>query len=151
MPQPQWHQLLDEAEPKVELLYDPTLDDYRIPSKFNHRYYTIENWLSEDYDSDENLKIAPVEKAHLVSSEVHVPGKRAQHSVVLDIDIPATLVPSTTAGHHHLYIDAAMSWRDYKNLLKALSRAGVIEPGFANASIRRKHSSVRVPWLKKQK
>lgn len=71
------------------------------------------------------------------------------HTVVLDIDIPAALVPSTTPGKHHLYIDAPMPWSTYETLLKALADAGVIEEGYALASMSRGFTSVRLPWVRK--
>lgn len=72
-----------------------------------------------------------------------------RHKPVLDIDIPCLLLDSSTPGHHHLIIDKEMPWWKYKNLLLALADAGIIEPGFAHASINRNSSWVRVPWEKK--
>lgn len=82
-------------------------------------------------------------KAEVVSSELRS-GK--QHAPALDIDIPAALVPSTTPGHHHLYLDVAMSWRDYRRLLRALAKAGVIEQSWAKASIASENTVLSVPW-----
>mgnify|MGYP000888624733 CR=1 FL=1 len=76
---------------------------------------------------------------------------RKTHAPVLDIDYPARLVPSSTEGHYHLILDVEMSWRKYKKLLKVLGEVGVIEPGYARASIARRGSFIRVPWVRKQK
>lgn len=89
---------------------------------------------------------APVHEALVASSETHIQGV---HRPVLDLDVPAQLVPSTTPGHHHLYIDVDMSWPTYKRLLRALAKAGVIEAGYAKASIHRGASFVRLPWVRK--
>lgn len=84
--------------------------------------------------------------ATLVTSRVQ--GSR-KHKVVLDLDMDAALVPSTTPGHFHLYIDKEMDWYHYANLLRALAQVGIIERGFAEASISKGYSSVRPPWVKK--
>lgn len=72
------------------------------------------------------------------------------HTVMLDIDHPTRLVPSTTPGHWHLYIDVAMPWWRYRKLLRALAMAGIIETGYARASIQRGFTSLRLPWVKKE-
>lgn len=72
------------------------------------------------------------------------------HTVMLDIDQPVRLVPSTTPGHWHLYIDVAMPWWRYRKLLKALKNAGIIEPGYYSASVARRCTALRLPWVKKE-
>lgn len=73
------------------------------------------------------------------------------HSPVLDIDFPARLVPSTTEGHFHLYLDGlTMRWETYAKLLEALAEAGVIEDGYAGASISRESTYVRLPHVRKE-
>jgi hypothetical protein len=71
------------------------------------------------------------------------------HKPVLDIDVPAMLVPSSTPGHHHLYIDAPMSWPDYVKLMKVLGEVGILQKGYVHASIQREGSWVRAPWIRK--
>lgn len=71
------------------------------------------------------------------------------HRPMLDIDFPAALVPSSTPGHFHLYLDKPMPAKKYFDLLVALAEAGIIEEGFANASIERGYTSLRLPWVKK--
>lgn len=58
-------------------------------------------------------------------------------------------IPSSTPGHHHLILDANLPWSNYTMLLKTLARAGVIEKGFAGASIKKGFSAIRPPWVKK--
>lgn len=74
---------------------------------------------------------------------------RRYHRPVLDIDFPVKVIPSSTEGHFHLYMDIEMPWPKYKKLLEALSEAGIIEPGYAEASINRMATHVRLPWIKK--
>jgi hypothetical protein len=71
------------------------------------------------------------------------------HKVVLDIDLPARLLPSSTPGHHHLFIDKAIPWDDYVNLLEALAACGLVERGYVYASKERGYTCVRLPWVKK--
>lgn len=78
---------------------------------------------------------------------------QGRHALVLDIDHPAWLMPSTTPGHFHLYVDVPGGIPDdeYAALLDALATAGVIEWGYAGASKARGFTSVRLPWITKEK
>lgn len=71
------------------------------------------------------------------------------HRPVLDLDFPAVVVPSTTPGHGHLYLDKVLTWSQYVELLEVLGRVGILEPGYVSASIAREFTSVRLPWVKK--
>ncbi|AYR00953.1 hypothetical protein PP636_gp18 [Arthrobacter phage Hestia] len=71
------------------------------------------------------------------------------HRPVLDIDMPAALIPSSTPGHHHLYIDRPMTLRQYERLLNVLAEVGIVERGYVSASLDRGYTSVRLPWVKK--
>lgn len=109
---------------------------------------------AEDYDTfDENERSTPVDpdQANVVSSRmiVTVDTDEVWHAPVLDIDFPAQLVPSATEGHFHLYLDMPMRWSTYEALLTALAAAGVIEDGYARASIARGASFVRMPGVPK--
>lgn len=73
-----------------------------------------------------------------------------RHYLMVDLDVPAYLVPSTTPGHTHLYIDIDMPWCDYEQLLRAMAACGIIEPGYANASVERRSTTLRLPWIKKE-
>jgi hypothetical protein len=72
------------------------------------------------------------------------------HMPALDIDFTTTLVPSTTGGHYHLYLNKRMRWWRYRILLRALKFAGIIEPGYYKASIRRRSTYLWRPGLYKQ-
>lgn len=88
-----------------------------------------------------------IDRVGTISSELD--GKPGKHTVVLDIDVPARLVPSSTPGHHHLWIDVEVDSDDYFELLLLLARLGIIEPGYAGASIARGGTHVRAPWIHK--
>lgn len=78
-----------------------------------------------------------------------ISGTPYMHAPTLDIDHVCHLVESTTPGHYHLYIDVAMSWEKYQNLLRALQEAGIIDFGYAELSIQRGASHLRKPDVPK--
>jgi hypothetical protein len=83
--------------------------------------------------------------ANLISSKC----LDGEHRPVLDFDIPARYVPSSTAGHGHLYIDKPMSWENYQILLRTLKLVGILEPGYVDAALRRGATFVRPPGVLK--
>lgn len=98
------------------------------------------------YDQEVRTEV-PALKANLVTSIMRHDRKR--HVPVLDIDVPHLLVDSSTPGHSHLYIDVPMSWWRYRMLLRQLAKCGIIEKGYYKASVGRKHTSARLPWVDK--
>lgn len=104
--------------------------------------------IKDSYHGDSEVRTQVTEdKATLVSSLL----TNGKHYPTLDIDMPAKLVPSSTPGHFHLYIDCEMSWWRYRRLLKALMKAGVIERGYYKANKSRKATFVRKPGVMKEK
>jgi hypothetical protein len=95
---------------------------------------------------NEDRQPADEATANLISSETGAPGL---HCPVLDFDIPARLIPSTTEGHSHLYIDKPMTWEKYSKLLTVLGEVGILEPGYVGAGLRRGATFVRPPTVKK--
>lgn len=71
--------------------------------------------------------------------------------LTLDTSKQLALIPSTTLGHHHLIMKVDMMWEQYAEFLHILAAAGIIENGYAKASIRKGWSAVRVPWVKKDR
>lgn len=89
------------------------------------------------------------EDANVVTSESSRTQWTNKHRPVLDLDFPAALIPSTTKGHFHLFLDKELEWDKYEALLKAMAAAGLLEQGYVDASIRRKRTTVRLPWQRK--
>lgn len=112
--------------------------------------------FGEDYEDDGARAIVQdIVDAKLVTSLVEDAAARLTlapylHKPVIDIDLPAKVIPSSTEGHGHLFIDKEMSWDDYLILLRALVAVGIVEPGYLKASERRGHTAVRLPWVKKE-
>lgn len=92
---------------------------------------------------------ASAEVANLFSSLIVDGPEYGRHTIALDLDVPARLIPSTTEGHSHLYIDVPVEWESVVDLLNLLADMGIVEPGYAAASIRRGYTSLRLPWIRK--
>lgn len=136
----------------------------RVPPMEGLTYQNAET-LSAYYGANENrFFVEDIEEAHVITSRVvgqappmspdgqHDPAVNVNemlHKVVVDIDMPARLVPSSTPGHFHLYIDHKMPWHQYLQLLDALVEAGIVEPGYVKAAERRGFTAVRLPWITK--
>lgn len=101
----------------------------------------------EEIHNTERRDTDDVEKATVITSRV---AGSARHKVVLDLDLPAKLIPSTTPDHFHLYIDHELDWDVYVELLRALVKAGLVEPGYLGASEARGFTAARLPWVKKE-
>jgi hypothetical protein len=102
----------------------------------------------DEYDDETRTPVNYPVDANVVSSNYLNP-EGDTHRPVLDIDFPAKLIPSSTPGHFHLYLDRSMPWADYEKFLRVCGEVGILEPGYVSVSVERKHTAVRVPWLKK--
>ena len=92
------------------------------------------------------------EAANVYGSRVEpiFPGEAEEwHAPALDIDFPARLLPSSTAGHFHLYLDTIMYWEDYAKLLRVMAEVGILEQGYVDASLERKMTCLRRPGVVK--
>lgn len=86
----------------------------------------------------------PVEHArdaNLVSSLTF----NGTHAPIIDLDFPHRVVPSSTPGHSHLFLDVEMSRFKLIVLMLTLWFCGVVEMGHAVWTIRRGASFVRIP------
>lgn len=108
-------------------------------------FQSVQNF--DSYDAIEG-RFDTVDAAEAQVTTSRVAG-RETHKVVLDIDLPAKLIPSSTADHFHLYIDHEIPWHKYERLLLALADAGIVEEGYVRASIARQFTAARLPWVKK--
>lgn len=68
---------------------------------------------------------------------------------VIDLDFPCELVPSSTPGHFHLYINKPTDKTSFLMALDAMAYAGWVEPGYVAASERRGYTVVRKPGVMK--
>lgn len=116
------------------------------------RFSTFQNLIDAETDKyiadpDNETLVQDISDANIVISrsadndDVHYP--------VIDLDLEASLVESSTPGHYHLYLDTPMSAENYELLLKTLEQVGLIELGYLNSFLVRGHTGVRLPWVKK--
>ena len=117
---------------------------------FGRKFYFCEgldiDQGSDSPDQSETRTECERNDANLISSDC---GKGI-HKPVLDFDFPCRLIPSSTEGCFHLYIDKPMDWDTYEKLLQTLNEVGLLQDGFAKKSIERKATFVRPPWIKKK-
>lgn len=73
------------------------------------------------------------------------------HAPVIDIDYDAELVPSSTPGHFHLFLNKKIPFDKYLKVLRAMDEAGLIDPGFYAMAAIRKQTFVRKPGIEKGK
>lgn len=137
----------------ADLVYPvaPGLDEL---SAYQHRYWSVDfkgGESSEDPEQPVSRPQAELEEAHTWSSElVDAEGNRTgYHTVMLDIDHPVRVLPSSTTGHYHLYIDVPVEETKYFDALDALAKAGIVEQGYVEASRARAGTHLRLPWVKK--
>jgi hypothetical protein len=121
------------------------LDVLRRQQKFR-----VLTWsgTSSDPDHSADRVSTGIDDADVVSS-LRPDGR---HMVILDIDHPAWLMPSTNPNRYHLYIDTpdGLDESSYFALLDLLGRFEIIERGYARASAERGFSCVRLPWVEKE-
>ncbi|QCG77796.1 hypothetical protein QLQ77_gp50 [Gordonia phage Reyja] len=103
-----------------------------------------------DYDDPPtpDERTTDITKASLITSAiVDDNGKSTgKHKLVIDLDVDAVLIPSTQPGHHHLIVDVEIDQPRYFGLLWKLAQAGIVEPGYVQASSNRSCTRLRTPW-----
>lgn len=102
----------------------------------------------DSYDEKSNKREpCDYEDANLISS--YMEGEKGIHMPVLDIDYPARLIPSSTEDHYHLYLDIPVGWEEFKEVLLAMKKAGMLQEGFVDNMIERGATFVRKPGVYK--
>lgn len=66
----------------------------------------------------------------------------------LILEVPITLLESTTPGHFHLYIERKISWAKYKKILKALKETPILEDGYVRSALCRDKTFLFKPGFK---
>lgn len=133
-------------------------DDYAEDANFEYERHPID----PDFDlggrslaairNGARVQDVPLKEAQLVSSVLagqDLADPSSIHRLVVDVDVPIRIVPSSTPGHSHLYIDKGMTWDQVRRLLKAFVDAELVEHGYYAASLQRSCTHVRLPWIKK--
>jgi len=150
---PTWAGVLEDEHVAEHLKgsADPAIAEL---TAYPHDVYEVTQWAGEDSSGDLDVtretrhKVSDPRAADVISSKIT--GTRDLHTLMIDLDVPAKVVPSTTEGHSHLYIDVPMEFRHVVEILTALSEAGVVEPGYRGVSIDRGETFLRLPWVRKE-
>lgn len=118
--------------------------------EFGRKYYKIDK-LNDSGTCPENDNRQPCSKAeaNLISSEGTLFEEDEFHYPVIDLDIPCRLIPSSTPGHFHLYIDHPVPQDKYLAMIQAMADAGVVQQFYAEAAKLRGATFVRPEWVKK--
>jgi hypothetical protein len=122
-----------------------------VPSEYNHPVAIVE--LDNEGYANTLIPVGTTQGEDIWFEEPEVVLSRikdddpwsSKHTLMLDLDVPATLVPSSTEGHSHLYIDVEMTWDQVVAIMDALVAAGVVEEGYAKASKKRRCTALRLP------
>lgn len=125
------------------------------------------NWNAPDYieagefgDDDEGKpkgdgreiteRLEDVEAvSSLKSGYLNEPDGCRFHGLLIDLDVPAWLVPSSTQGHGHLYVDLHLNEDKLWPFLEAAAEIGLVEEGYVRACKSRGMTSLRAPWVRK--
>jgi hypothetical protein len=108
-------------------------------------------WLAwrptDDPKEEKRVEVVNLKDANLIGSRevISYDNTREYHWPVLDLDFPCDLIPSSTEGHYHLYLDKRLTWEQYEKVLKVLGEVGILEPQFVKWAMERKQTQVRIP------
>lgn len=111
--------------------------------------YAVTDPATPDRDVTESIEDAEAVSSLISGKSSFATPDGGFHDVLIDIDHKATLIPSSTEGHFHLYIPLGCLWDDYLQFLKAAAVIGLVEEGYVSASESRGATSLRLPWIKK--
>lgn len=125
--------------------------EIKIPPLSDLTYSKVDFGTDSEAKDERGRTDSTLEEADVINSLVAMPPgfPIRYHKVLLDIDIKAKLIPSSTPDHSHLYIDQMIEEETYFKLLDLLAECGIIQSGYVGASKTRGHTSLRLPWIKK--
>lgn len=129
-------------------------------AEFTKGLHTCEVSFDDDSEKFETDNVAKILRDHIPLHESNSIGSRVitsdryighymAHKPVLDLDMDVMVLPSSTPGHHHLYIDKALPWNEYSLLMNVLAHVGILQHGYVAASHHRAESFLRTPWTRK--
>lgn len=148
-----WDHASDDLNVRIQDAEHAGVDDPGQPLDKPHK--TIQQLVDAGVLKDERVPAQFLLEAEAVGSKIvndayysnHL--KTPHHYVILDIDYSVLALPSSTPGHYHLIFDKIISARQWRTLMKSLSRAGLIESGYSRWSRYRGEAYLRLPWIRK--
>lgn len=122
-------------------------------------WHTDVKWAVPDYVDDVAFAVddrratTDPEEVEAISSchrlDLDKPAAERRHALLIDIDQPAWLIPSSTGGHGHLYVDLEIPDDALWRFLDAAAEIGLVEEGYVGACKARGMTSLRAPWVEK--
>ncbi len=127
------------------LHYKEKLDDYETFGSIQRRPEQVA-WINEP---EKLVQAALAGKSanligSLIAEKCRRPFGRLYHAPTLDFDFPCRLVPSSTPGHFHFYIDKAITEERYFELLETLHRVGLLQLGVLKSA--KAHGQTYLRW-----
>lgn len=118
-------------------------------SQYTHlyAYTTLEKDSAEGFHP-EITKDVRLDEANLITSSI--PSSGNHHTFMADIDMHCAVVPSSTPGHFHLYIDKVLTFEQYMRALSILAEVGIVQHGYAESCRIRGYGCLRLPWVNKE-
>ena len=104
---------------------------------------------SAEFVGGREKKEVPERLANLVSSEIGEINGVKYHYPLLDIDFEASLIPSSTPGHYHLYLKKPLKHEDYVALLRLLHKVDIVQNGIVRQIVEDGCTTLRLPHVKK--
>lgn len=80
-----------------------------------------------------------------VLSLTDAPGAETHLPLLDDDNGYFRVIPSSTPGHQHVYIDKPITWDQWKRLLVILAELELVDPKWAEASIAQGTATLRLP------
>lgn len=114
-----------------------------IVGLIGRRRFKVPHIDSHSYDGA--IRAEAADGANLISSECD----DGMHAPMFDLDFGAYLIPSSTQGNNHLYIEKKITWAQYENILKAFEAAGLVQEGWVRSARRDKRAYLRLPNIRK--
>lgn len=70
------------------------------------------------------------------------------HLPLFDVDrVGWHVLRSRTDGHSHIYVEQPITWEQYSTVIRALLEANLIDPRWAEATLRQGCATLRLPWM----
>lgn len=136
---------------------DPLLFLGRTPVKVDFELHTYTQVVVRGEENCWMSKARFDPNMHIPCFDVDI-SKEVAYSIVDEVfpESAARWVPSSTEGHHHVYINYAYTWEDYKERLKILTMKRnqfntVVELAYFSHSCRHGGTIVRMPHIKRDK
>ena len=99
--------------------------------------------------SNGSVNVITSETSTIENPEADILSQRNMHAPLFDLDFPCELIPSSTPGHFHLYMDKEIPYVKMLKVMAAMVDAGLVQEGYYNSVKAHDAAILRLPWIKK--